>query len=318
MRGQFQLGPIMPLASVVIPTTLNPARQEFIRAAVESALAQKDVDLEVLVVHNGTPQERGELLGEHLASVRYVYTARGSVGHARNLGVQLAQGRYVAFLDDDDLWSPEKMAMQVRSLEENRDLDVVFTDTELFDEHGTRHPSYISFVGGVERLPQERRENDLVVQAASWFRYLIRSCPFLPSCWAGRRDVLLSMPFADILSEDRELLWRLSRAHQLGFVDRVLVRKRDHETNLSLDTEACIAGIIVAFRNAETWRMTREERSLLRSFAAEAHFELGFGCRRRGEHLMALKHQLSSLYLVPRLEPLLETMKNILLLRGRR
>ncbi len=99
--------------SVVIPTRNRPA---MVVAAVRSALAQTHPPHEVIVVIDG-PDEAGTepaLHGLHEARVR-VLALPGNVGGggARNLGVQAATGEWIAFLDDDDLWFPEKLAAQL-------------------------------------------------------------------------------------------------------------------------------------------------------------------------------------------------------------
>jgi hypothetical protein len=105
-----------PLASVVIPTR---DRARLLPAALGSALAQRDVDVEVIVVDDGSADATPALLaslGDQ--RVRVVRTGRpGGVAAARNLGLAAARGDWVAFLDDDDLWAPLKLARQLDALE---------------------------------------------------------------------------------------------------------------------------------------------------------------------------------------------------------
>lgn len=307
----------MPKVSAVIPTTLDDRRLPFIRAALDSVLGQHFDDFEVVLVHNGSGQERKHLVAEYLPRVRYVYSPVGNIGDARNRGIAEACGQYVAFLDDDDLWDEHKLRIQSDAMGANPDVDVMFTDTELFDDSGVVHSSYIRHVGGLETLAREQRGGGVYVQSGNWFEYLIRNCPFLPSCWMGKREVLARMPFARTLSEDRELLWRLSRRHTLGFVDQVLTRKRDHGSNISaLDLEACMAGVVESSRQAAAWQLSKHERGLLRVWEADARFELGYRCRQRGHHLAAIRHQLASFALAPRLPTAKEVVKNVVLWRG--
>jgi glycosyltransferase involved in cell wall biosynthesis len=307
----------MPKVSAVIPTTLDERRLPFIRAALDSVLAQRFRDYEVLVVHNGSDPDRKRLLDDHLPHIRYCYTAIGNVGGARNTGVREARGEYVAFLDDDDLWLPDKLAVQVAALEANPDLDVLFSDSELFDDTGVVYASYIHHVGHLDRLHRKERSDALYVQDGSWFEYLIRNCPFLPSCWIGKRDVLLAVPFVRTLSEDRELLWRLSREHTLGFVTQVLTRKRNHASNISSDIDECVQGMLEGARHAAGWSVSPREREILRGLTSDAHFELGYTSRRRGEHLKALRHQAASFMAANRVRALKEVLKNVVLWRGR-
>lgn len=109
----------MPQAVVsVIIGTYN--RAELLRDAVDSVLKQTYHDWELLVVDNGsTDQTRTVAAGHRDARVRYILNEKptGSCAAPRNLGMQQAQGRYLAFLDDDDVWYPDKLAVCVRELE---------------------------------------------------------------------------------------------------------------------------------------------------------------------------------------------------------
>ena len=102
--------------SVVIPTR-DRARQ--LRLSLRCALAQRDVDLEIIVVDDGSEEEVAPTV-EALADtrVRLLRNLRplGEAG-ARNRGIECAQGSWIAFLDDDDLWSPSKLALQRSALD---------------------------------------------------------------------------------------------------------------------------------------------------------------------------------------------------------
>lgn len=105
----------VPEVSVIIPTR---DRSDRVRLAVRSALAQRDVSVEVLVVDDASSDGTGGMLAA-LADgrVRVVRndTSLGESG-ARNRGVDEADGHWIAFLDDDDLWAPNKLARQLDAL----------------------------------------------------------------------------------------------------------------------------------------------------------------------------------------------------------
>jgi glycosyltransferase involved in cell wall biosynthesis len=101
-----------PMASVIIPTH---NRAEMLRRAIASALAQTFTDIELIVVSDGSSDHTAEVV-ESFADPRLCFlrhdTARGASA-ARNTGLRQARGEFVAFLDDDDEWLPEKLALQV-------------------------------------------------------------------------------------------------------------------------------------------------------------------------------------------------------------
>lgn len=104
----------VPLVSVVIPTHLRP---KLVAQAVRSALAQTLRSLEVVVVIDGAARPTSQALAviddERLRVV--ASPTRLGNGGARNVGIDSARGRWVALLDDDDLWEPEKLALQLRA-----------------------------------------------------------------------------------------------------------------------------------------------------------------------------------------------------------
>jgi len=105
---------------VVIPTH---DRVELLGSTLEAALDQRGVDLSVVVVDDGSRRDPRDILPRlENPRVRVIRTTRATgVARARNRGIAAAEGDWVAFLDDDDLWSPDKLALQVgRAREEER------------------------------------------------------------------------------------------------------------------------------------------------------------------------------------------------------
>jgi glycosyltransferase involved in cell wall biosynthesis len=113
MSGRSIAG--VPEVSVIIPTR---DRCERLRLTMRSALAQNDVVLEVIVVDDGSSDGTARML-ETFDDAR-VRLARNEVpvgeSGARNRGIEMARGTWIAFLDDDDLWSPDKLALQLDAL----------------------------------------------------------------------------------------------------------------------------------------------------------------------------------------------------------
>jgi glycosyltransferase involved in cell wall biosynthesis len=132
---------MQPLVSVIIPSYNRPG--SFVRRAVDSALAQTYANLEIVVVDDNPPGSPArEALRALLAE--YEGDARGARGHkyrnlggsdARNEGVKAARGEYLAFLDDDDEFRPEKTAAQMALMLE-KDLDMSLSDFKLVADDG--------------------------------------------------------------------------------------------------------------------------------------------------------------------------------------
>jgi glycosyltransferase involved in cell wall biosynthesis len=118
--------------SVVMPS-YNAAR--FVTAAIDSVLAQTVQDFEILVVDDGSTDDTCEVLAKYDAPIKYLYKPNGGVSSARNFGIENARGKYIAFLDADDLWLPEKLEKQLAILEADAQIGLVYAATEKVDEN---------------------------------------------------------------------------------------------------------------------------------------------------------------------------------------
>jgi glycosyltransferase involved in cell wall biosynthesis len=121
------------LVSVVIPTK---DRRPILARTLATALMQRDVSLEVVVVDDGSSDDTPAwLAGLDDPRVRVVrHEAPRGVSVARNAGIDAARGEWIAFLDDDDLWAPEKLATQMATAR-REDADFVYAAAVRVDEH---------------------------------------------------------------------------------------------------------------------------------------------------------------------------------------
>jgi glycosyltransferase involved in cell wall biosynthesis len=124
-----------PLVSVVIPT-YNYGR--FVCQAVDSALAQTYSPLEVIVVDDGSTDDTRQRLQSFGQEIRYVYQQNKHLSAARNNGIREARGVFIALLDSDDIWAPEKLARQVELFDRFPDIGLVGTESFSIDDQGSR------------------------------------------------------------------------------------------------------------------------------------------------------------------------------------
>jgi glycosyltransferase involved in cell wall biosynthesis len=99
-----------PLVSVVIATYNAGA---YLPETLESALGQSHAERELIVVDDGSTDDTARRIDRYRSRIRYLHRAHGGLAAARNAGLRVATGDYVALLDADDLWHPEKLATQV-------------------------------------------------------------------------------------------------------------------------------------------------------------------------------------------------------------
>ena len=107
---------MQPLVSVIIPA-YNCV--EFVSHAINSVLKQNYENKEIIVVNDGSTDDTPDVLESFGDQITVVNKENGGAPTARNAGLRIARGKYIAFLDADDLWLDGKLTMQVRYLEEH-------------------------------------------------------------------------------------------------------------------------------------------------------------------------------------------------------
>jgi glycosyltransferase involved in cell wall biosynthesis len=117
------------LISCIVPV-FNGER--YLKEALDSILAQTYRPIEIIVVDDGSTDGTPAVVATYGAKVRYLFQLNEGPAAARNIGLNTAQGAFVAFLDHDDLWHPEKLARQMARFQARPELDVCVTHVRHF------------------------------------------------------------------------------------------------------------------------------------------------------------------------------------------
>lgn len=125
--------PISGLVSVVIPSY---QRGYILSRAIASALEQTYAAREVIVVDDGSSDDTRAVVAKFGEHVRYHFQANAGVSAARNVGMRMARGEFIAFLDSDDQWLPWKLELQVAFLRSFPRVGMVWTDMAAINDHG--------------------------------------------------------------------------------------------------------------------------------------------------------------------------------------
>lgn len=125
-----------PMVSIIVPV-YNAGR--FIEQTIGSVLGQDYTDWELILVNDCSTDNSAEIISKYASDgrVRLVNMEKnGGAAVARNKGIDMARGRYIAFLDSDDLWQPRKLSLQLALMAE-QGCAFCFTEIEMIDESGT-------------------------------------------------------------------------------------------------------------------------------------------------------------------------------------
>ncbi len=125
--------PANPLVSVILPVFNGEA---FLAQAIASVLAQTYRPIQVIVVDDGSTDATAAM-AQAFQKVEYVYQANQGLSAARNAGIHLSSGEFIAFLDADDLWLPDKLRVQIDYLLNHPEVGYAFTQERLFTDSGS-------------------------------------------------------------------------------------------------------------------------------------------------------------------------------------
>ncbi|UCC69155.1 MAG: glycosyltransferase family 2 protein [Armatimonadota bacterium] len=211
-----------PRVSVIVPV-YNRARA--VQAAAASVLDQSYQDFELILVDDGSTDDSGrvidELARQQPERIRCSHQENAGVAAARNQGISLSRGEYICFLDSDDEWLPEKLAVQVDFMDRHKEIGLSYVWALVVDEAG-------KVVG---------REGRRAGRNA--YRKLFYLNPIAPTSGTMlRREVLEEVGLFDPdlrTRQDWDLWFRIARRYPVREIPQFLVRYQSSESGISAD-----------------------------------------------------------------------------------
>jgi glycosyltransferase involved in cell wall biosynthesis len=268
----------MTAVSVVIPT-FN--RSALVAEAIDSVLAQEgNVRLETIVVDDGSTDDTRQSLSKYAGRITYRHQANAGMNAARNAGVREAAGRYVAFLDSDDVWVPYKAALQLEVMERLPDVGFAFSNFFAW-RNGARTPNGLGewMQRGAQIEQYSSRRYSSVELGISWpqpfdvfvcdiYPLSLYQPVVLPSTSLIRRDVLDELgPLAEDnwMCGDWEYFARASKQFGAAYLDLETALNRGHDDAVRL------------MRRPLADRTKQRIASIRRTWRADAEFMSRFG-----------------------------------------
>lgn len=266
----------MPLVSVIIPTYKRP---DTLDRAIKSVLNQTYQNIEVVVVDDNNPDSEGrfltiEKMNEFATNSKVIYikhekNKNGSA--ARNTGARVSQGKYLAFLDDDDEFLPPKIAMQVEKMESlSNDWAACYTC------------SYDEFNGERKLSKTESREGNLFIEAlkrnfksGAGSNLLVRKTVF---------DELGGFDESFIRNQDYEIVVKIFTKYKIAYIDQPGLVIHAHVGSKSVDYDKVTEQFINSFKKyidrlplkeqKDVYKTLNEQRYL---YKLRQHFDI-WGC----------------------------------------
>ena len=274
-----------PLVSIIIPT-YNHA--QFLESAIDSVRAQTVENWEVIVVNNFSQDNTTELVSSYKDKrIRLVnFANNGNIASSRNKGIELTNAPYVAFLDSDDLWYPEKLSRCLHLLQQGYDL---VCNSEAWVKQGSERRV-------VHYGPQAR---------ASYKSLLLEGNCLSTSAVVVRRELLVcaggfSTQQEFITAEDYELWLKLARlGAKFGFLREVLGEYLIHEGNQSRAALRNMNAVMAVFHHHRVFVDGQSyEKSLIRREAI-IQYSGARGLQLNGQHHEAWFYFINAIRLYP-------------------
>ena len=251
-----------PAVSVVVPSH-NTA--EFIAECLDSVFAQTWLDFEIIVVNDGSPDtaELERVLAPHRERIVYVRQENRGLSGARNSGIRLARGEYVAFLDSDDCWPPDYLSSQMQLFRRNPGLDLVYADATLFSSGPLPRQTFMQASAPPTTL------DDLLSEGGQ----------ILPSGTVVKKRAIVEAGLFDETlrrCEDLDMWLRLAgRDAKIAFQGNVLFLRRVHGSALTSDEQKMVSNLIRVLTKVDRAQLSLRGLESLDKQLIQARGELG-------------------------------------------
>ena len=200
---------------------------KYLQPTIDSIFKQTYADFEIVIIDDGSKDKTQQIVRSyHDDRIKYHYQENHGLSYSRNKARSCSRGEYIAIVDQDDIWYPEKLERQVKILDHEPDLGLVYSDANYIDSSGRINGSFF---------------HDLAPQRGNVTKGLL-SGNFIPCPTVLLRLGLLKQtgPFREDLrfAEEYELFLRLSLISRFEFINRPLAGYRVHENNTSNNMKA--------------------------------------------------------------------------------
>lgn len=229
-----------PLVSVVIPFHCN---KKWLIEALDSVVNQTYKNIEILVINDGSLENIDDILVKYGSKLKVIYKENGGPASARNLGIEKSTGKYVSFLDSDDIWMPNKLTKQINEME---------SKGYIWSQH-----SY--------RMFWENRAKTKIINTEIYSGNVYRDCfisfKIQTSCVVVLRSILfeknIRFPLKKRYGQDGDFYRQIAKHFPIGSVKGVLSGFRIRGTNAGFRAKVQINS------KAKLWKEIRGDHNIL-------------------------------------------------------
>lgn len=234
-----------PLASIIIPCYNTAA---YLPHAIKSALDQTYSPIEIVVIDDGSTDDTASIVAQYKNSaIKYVYQSNKGLSAARNTGIRMATGEYIALLDADDLWERDKLHKQIELLKKYPSCGMVFTDYSTFNTEGV-----LSRTRNADRHDGSVSYEQLLSRLNFIYCTVVIRCEVFEQC--GYFDESLRS------IEDYDMWLRIAQQFEIRGIRESLACIRIHNSSMTCNVHVMLEyerKVIDKHRNSFTWTAYR-------------------------------------------------------------
>ncbi len=265
----------MPSISVIIPTYNN---EKFIAETIESVLSQTYKDYEIIVIDDGSTDNTCEILLPYMDKIRYHYKKNGGIASATNAGIKLSKAKYVAFLDHDDLWVPDKLKTQIECFNKNPKIGLAYSKYSTFKNGKT-----------LRKKPRKGYTGWIFSELISKSFILTSTVMVKTECLdvVGNFDEFFTLAVAD------ELFLRIAMNYQCFFIDKELTKYRIHDRNASRNVITYDKELVEVYKKFydNNYNLSKKDKKLLKKRIARYSLKVAKVLCRQGQLEESKKYQ---------------------------
>lgn len=260
----------MEKISVVIPAYNSAA---YLKEALDSVVSQTYPVFEVIVIDDGSTDSAKDIVKKYGSTIRYIYQDNQGPAAARNRGIKESKGDFTAFLDSDDLWTPEKLKKQM-ALFEIKNYGMVYCDISHVVDGKTIYRSYL-----------KERKYRFTGSGNLFHKLLQENFIFTPTVIIKREVINKSGCFDEKykICEDYKMWLKVAKNYEIGFVDEPLVIRRRHQENITQDRLLYIQSGVGLFKELAGDVSDAGTKRIVKNELGRRLFELGYYYWERSE-----------------------------------
>lgn len=235
-----------PLVSVIIPAYNH---ELYIEEALQSVIDQTYPNIELIVINDGSTDGTAKVITDFISrhqnhNIQFINKQNEGVCKTLNKGLEMSTGEYVAFLASDDLWLSDRVSIQVRFLEKNENIGMVFSDAWFLRFTTKTDIKWSNYKPGISSYFKNGIQNeDMYI--------LLLTHAIIPALTVMiRKQILKEVGFFDenLVYEDYDMWLRIAMQYPLGYINQPLAFYRMHGTNISNNTGFMIRGMFQTIR----------------------------------------------------------------------